>query len=211
MHDAGIAPAFRGASFTLADGDVEVFVTEGTERHRAIWERTAVDAADTASVIKAILKVEATVEPDPDDGFWESFGDIRSMQELADRLKAVGTAAVTPWGIALRAPDGRDLATIGVEGRGTFHVHLVLPSGFGAKATKKRSETVLGWFERTLGADWRDHGFTTPRKCGVSAIYQGGGPRWSVVVATSFDAFAISEADLVWARDHGILDFPVSP
>ena len=210
VHDAGIAPALRAAGFTLAQAEVEVLATEGSERHRAVWERTSVDAADTASVIKAINDLETTMAPDPDDGFWSAFGDIGSMQALASTLSGIGTATVTPWGLTLRALDGRDLAVIDVGGKGTFTVAVVLTEGHGARAAKKRSESVRVWFEREVAPEWRAQGFTKPRRGPVIELSVDGVTHCAVALHLSFEVQADVAAKLRWAGARNLLAFPES-
>jgi hypothetical protein len=98
---------------------------------------------------------------------------------------------------------------IDVEGHGTFNVALVLTEGFGARAAKRRSESVLARFEREVAPEWRAHGFTNPGRGGVSVVELDGGPRWAVVISMSFTAEGDDDvvAKLEWAHNHGVLDF----
>ncbi len=208
IDDAGVAHALRSAGFALALASAPVHA--GPEGYRAIWEHRARDARSTASAIKSISDLETTVVSEPDDGFWRSMGDLRSMRELADRLADLGTAKVTPWALTLRAADGRELAVIDSEGHGTLKVCLVLAAGSGAKAARRRSESVLAWFDREAAHTWREHGFTHARRCGVAVVLHGGEHRWAVVIDLSFDVDDCVEAKLRWARDHGIVAFPLS-
>lgn len=143
-----------------------------------------------------------------DDAFWDSMGDLRWMQELADLLDDLGTADVTPHGITLRAADGRELARIYANGHGTFNVCLVLAAGFGAKAARKRSESGLAWFEREVAPKWREHGFTTARYGGDNVVEQAGERRWAVVINMSFNVDKHIEARFAWAREHALMDLP---
>lgn len=135
-------------------------------------------------------------------------GDIGSMQALASRLSVIGTAEVTPWGLTLRAPDGRDLAMIDVWGKGTFNAAVVLTEGFGARAAKKLTASVLAWFERKVAPEWRAQGFTKPRSGPAIEFSVDGVTHRAVTLDLSFEVQADVVAKLRWAGARNLLAFP---
>ena len=210
LHAAAIGRFLEAQSFTCAE--ITTGIDEFGEYHRALYLRTATRAADVGTVIKSIASTETAITPDPDDAFLEDFGDVASMQALADKIAAPApTTEITPWGITIRGSDGRDIARVNGEGHGTFYVYLTLPGGFGAKAAKKRSETLLSWFENTIAPAWREQGFTAPRRAGVGTVDHNGERCWAVVITMSFVADADVAGRLAWARTRDVMRFPVTP
>lgn len=201
LHEAAIAVPLRANGFICLT--VEVDSWDRNERHRAVWERTVAGVGDVAKAIKGILKIETMVDPDPDDGFWKSMGDIEAMQLLADRcIPPFASAAVTPWGITLCAKEGRELAVITESGHGTFNLAVLLPAGHGARAARKQAGAVLQWFKATQTAEWHEHGFSGARIDGSVQVAVEGGHRWAVSIALTFTAGPDVATKLGWACEH---------
>lgn len=206
-HDASFAARLRELAFTC--GDVAVDVEGDRVRHRAVWEARAASADDVATLIQETLDIDTTADGD-DVQFWHEFGDIDSMQELANALKTLGPASVTPWGLTLFGPNGRVVALIREEGHGTFHVHFVLPSGFGPRAARNRATSALASFLASEAAEWAEHGFTNPRSRGEVAIDHEGERRWTAMVAVSFAMGPEVQQRLTWAMERAIVSFPTN-
>lgn len=204
VHDTELAPALRAEGFVHSEG-AGAFQNEGV--YRATWSRSVGNAEAAAAYVHAVGRQPTTVDA---DAFLRdrSFGDVRKMATFASRLPpGVYVTQLTPWGITLAAPDGRDLGFLDGAGKGRVYVYLVLRRGVGSRQAARRTEAGLVWFEETLGEAWRAQGFDYPRPERPSPLGAGAQRRWAVRLVVSVVAGDGAERRLAWAAENGRLEF----
>lgn len=203
LHHAALARPLRAAGFQ--SGPATVTVDPKHETFETSWERTASDEEELIRAIHTVAELETRIDPPPEDGFWESFGDLAGLRDRAARLPPSMTASVTPWAAAIDLPERPGFATLQENGGGRVHVVVVLPPGHGARAARRRAEQILAWFLEHEAPAWRAMSFGEPRLDGAEHLKVDGVPRWGVRIVVPLPTDRDEARSLEWAAGRSFL------